>query len=56
MATQTIDKSLLRYVLRKSEPPQGTTACWFEGYRYGDVDVSFWCRTSTPIQQTNISE
>ena len=46
--TDVIGKDQLPYVVNKDELSRGKTARWFEGYRYGDVDVSFFLVDSPP--------
>ena len=46
--TGAIGKGELPYVIGKGELPYGTIAHKFEGYRYGDVDVSFFLVDSPP--------
>ncbi len=46
--TDIIGKDQLPYVVNKDELARGKTARWFEGYRYGDVDVSFFLVDSPP--------
>ncbi len=46
--TDIIGKDELPYVINKDELARGKTARWFEGYRYGDVDVSFFLVESPP--------
>ena len=46
--TDIIGKDQLPYVVNKDELSRGKTARWFEGYRYGDVDVSFFLIDSPP--------
>ena len=46
--TDIIGKDQLPYVVNKDERARGKTALWFEGYRYGDVDVSFFLVESPP--------
>ena len=46
--TDIIGKEELPYVLNKDDLARGKTARWFEGYRYGDVDVSFFLVDSPP--------
>jgi quercetin dioxygenase-like cupin family protein len=45
---QVINKDELPQVINKGELARGKTARWFEGYRYGDVDVSFFLIDSPP--------
>ena len=46
--TDIIGKDELPYVVNKEELAYGKIARWFEGYRYGDVDVSFFLIDSPP--------
>jgi mannose-6-phosphate isomerase-like protein (cupin superfamily) len=46
--TDIIGKDKLPYLINKDELAYGKTARWFEGYRYGDVDVSFFLVDSPP--------
>ncbi len=46
--TDIIGNDELPYVIKKAELPRGKTAHWFEGYRYGDVNVSFFLVDSPP--------
>jgi mannose-6-phosphate isomerase-like protein (cupin superfamily) len=46
--TDIIGKEQLPYVINKDELPYGKIAHKFEGYRYGDVDVSFFLVDSPP--------
>ncbi len=46
--THIIGKDELPYVINKEELPYGKIVHWFEGYRYGDVDVSFFLVESPP--------
>ena len=46
--TDIIGKDELPYVVNKDELTRGKTARWFEGHRYGDVDVSFFLVDSPP--------
>jgi mannose-6-phosphate isomerase-like protein (cupin superfamily) len=46
--TDIIGKEQLPYVINKDELPYGKIAHKFEGYRYGDVDVSFFLIDSPP--------
>ncbi len=46
--TDIIGNDELPYVIEKAELPRGKTAHWFEGYRYGDVNVSFFLVDSPP--------
>ena len=46
--TDIIGKDELPYVVNNDELTHGKTARWFEGYRYGDVDVSFFLVDSPP--------
>jgi mannose-6-phosphate isomerase-like protein (cupin superfamily) len=46
--TQMIGKDELPHVINKEELSRGKTARWFEGYRYGDVGVSFFLVDSPP--------
>ena len=43
-----IDKEELFYIIDRDELPYGTIAHKFEGYRYGDVGVSFFLVNSPP--------
>jgi hypothetical protein len=47
--TDIIGKDELPQVINKDELARGKTARWFEGYRYGDVDVSFFLVDSPPV-------
>jgi mannose-6-phosphate isomerase-like protein (cupin superfamily) len=42
MMTHIIGKEELPHIISRVELPYGTIAHRFEGYRYGDVDVSFF--------------
>ncbi len=46
--TDIIGKEELPHIIGKEELPYGKIARWFEGYRYGDVDVSFFLVDSPP--------
>ena len=46
--SERIDKEELPYIIDRDELPYGTIAHKFEGYRYGDVDVSFFLVDSPP--------
>ena len=46
--TPVLTKDELPHVLNKDELPSGGIAHWFEGYRYGDVNVSFFLIDSPP--------
>jgi quercetin dioxygenase-like cupin family protein len=46
--THIIGKDELPYVINKGELPYGKIVHWFEGYRYGDVNVSFFLVDSPP--------
>jgi mannose-6-phosphate isomerase-like protein (cupin superfamily) len=46
--TDITGKDGLPQVINKDELARGKTARWFEGYRYGDVDVSFFLVDSPP--------
>ena len=46
--TQMIGKDELPHVISKEELSRGKTARWFEGYRYGGVDISFFLVDSPP--------
>ena len=46
--TDVIGKDQLPYVVNKDKLARGKTARWFEGHRYGDVDVSFFMVDSPP--------
>src|SRR3712207_9369896 len=48
VTTREIGKGELPYMIGKEELPYGTIAHKFEGYRYGDVDVSFFLVDSPP--------
>jgi quercetin dioxygenase-like cupin family protein len=41
-------EEIMTHVVNKDELPYGTIAHKFEGYRYGDVDVSFFLVDSPP--------
>ncbi len=46
--TDIIGKDELPHIVAKEELPYGKIARWFEGYRYGDVDVSFFLSDTVP--------
>jgi mannose-6-phosphate isomerase-like protein (cupin superfamily) len=46
--THIIGKEELPHIIAKEELARGKTARWFEGYRYGDVGVSFFLVESPP--------
>ena len=46
--TRVVNKDELPQVINKDELARGKTARWFEGYRYGDVGVSFFLVESPP--------
>src|SRR3712207_2237374 len=48
MMTHIIGKDELPHTIAKEELPHGKIAHKFEGYRYGDVDVSFFLVESPP--------
>jgi mannose-6-phosphate isomerase-like protein (cupin superfamily) len=48
MMTHIIGKEELPHIIARDELPYGTIAHRFEGYRYGDVDVSFFLVDSPP--------
>jgi quercetin dioxygenase-like cupin family protein len=48
MMNHIIAKAVLPHTIDKEELPYGTIAHKFEGYRYGDVNVSFFLVDSPP--------
>src|SRR3712207_8170873 len=48
VTTREIGKGELPYMIGKEELPYGTIAHKFEGYRFGDVGVSFFLVDSPP--------
>jgi hypothetical protein len=57
--THIIGKEELPHIIAKEELARGKTARWFEGYRYGDVDFSFFLvvvrgYTSIPTKRSSL--
>ena len=46
--THMIGKEELPHIIANEDLARGKTARWFEGYRYGDVGVSFFLVDSPP--------
>ncbi len=44
------EEEIMIHVVNKSDLPYGTIAHKFEGYRHGDVDVSFFLVDSPPVK------